>query len=123
LVFRFVREHKDEWFAKGRDTLQEGIAAGADLDDAACLRRAFEQYRQGEAGIGGIGARLWLKGCLRTAAPTAGFCREVPAEEDITGSIAWQVSHCAAYGQVGQSACGGLLSEVQSYCGQRRSER
>lgn len=123
LAFRFVREHKDEWFAKGRDTLQEGIAAGASLDDNGCLSRAFEQYRQGEAGIGGIGARLWLKGCLRTATPTAQFCRDVPAQEDIADSIRWQVAHCAAYGQVGQSACGGLLSEVQIQCRERQSGR
>lgn len=123
VMFRFVREHKDEWLAKGRDTFQEGVAAGAALDDQGCLNRAFEQYRQGDAGIGGIGARLWLKGCLRTATPTAQFCRDVPAQEDIADSIAWQVARCAPYGQIGQSACSGLLNEVQTHCRQRRSAR
>lgn len=114
--FRYVSTHKDEWLSKGRDTMREGIQAGRELRDADCLERAIAMHREGDSGFGGIGARLWLNGCLQTAAPTAEFCRDVPAADAIADSIGWQLRACGEHGLSGNSACGGLMSEVQRYC-------
>lgn len=114
--FRYVSSHKDEWLTKGRDTIEEGKRAGRELRDADCLDRAIAMDRDGDSGFAGLGARLWINGCLQTAAPTAELCRDVPPATDIAGSIGWQVSACAKHGLSGNSACGGIVGEVQKHC-------
>lgn len=114
--FRYVGSHKDEWLSKGRDTMQEGREAGRTKRDAECLDQAVAMHREGDSGFAGLGARLWLNGCLQTATPTPEFCRDVPAADDIAGSIGWQMTECGKHGLAGNSACGGTMSEVQKHC-------
>ncbi len=119
--FRYVGSHKDEWLTKGRDTMQEAREAGRTLRDAECLDKAVAMHLEGDSGFAGLGARLWLNGCLQTATPTAEFCRDVPAADDIAGSIGWQMTECGKHGLTSNSTCGGTMSEVQKHCQARRS--
>jgi hypothetical protein len=119
--YKFVDTHKDEWLNKGRDTLQEGMAAGKNIDDAECLKQALKQHRDGKAGVGGLGARLWIKGCLQTATPTQDFCRDVPKPTDITGTMRWPIEICAKHGLSTYSYCSGTVAEVQIHCETRNS--
>jgi hypothetical protein len=124
LFYRFVSERKDDWLTKGRETLQEGIAAGNTLTDAQCLDKALAMHRDGQAGIGGIGAKLWLKGCFQSATPTDIFCSGIPAQENIAGSVRWQFEICAKHGLSTQSStCTGTVGEAQVYCQTRGEAR
>ncbi len=117
--FKFVSDNKDDWLAKGRDTLQEGIEAGKTLRDVDCLVEAVARHRDGRDGFAGMGARFWFKGCLQSAAPTDTLCLDVPKSTDIVGSIRWQTATCAKHGLTGESACGGTFSEIQRVCDAR----
>lgn len=121
VFFRFVSAHKDEWLSKGRDTMQEGMQAGRGMRDADCFDKAITLHREGGSGFAGLGARLWLNGCLQTATQTPEFCRDVPSADDIAGSIGWQMKECGKHGLTGNSTCGGTMSEVQKHCQARRS--
>ena len=119
--FKFVSDHKDEWIAKGRDTLQEGIEAGKSMRDDECFKEVVARHRDGRGGFVGMGAQFWFKGCLQSATSTERFCQDVPRADDIVGSIRWQTATCAKRGLSRDSTCGGTVGEIQVHCQVRAS--
>ncbi len=116
LTWRFVSSNKDAWLSRGTEALAEGERAGRDLDERACLDTAISRLKEDGSFGTGLGARLWLSGCLNTSRQADGFCDKVPPPTEIMKTIEWSASACLRYGLGNNSGCTGLMQQTQKHC-------
>ena len=116
LTWRFVSSNKDAWLNRGTEALAEGERAGRDLDERACVETAIARLKDDASFGTGLGARLWLSGCLNTSRHTDGFCDKVPPPTEIMKTIEWSASACLRYGLGNNSGCTGLMQQTQKHC-------
>lgn len=116
LTWRFVSSNKDAWLNRGTEAMAEGERAGRDLDDRACVDTAVARLKDDGSFGTGLGARLWLSGCLRTSRRADGFCDTVPPPTKIMKSIEWSAGTCLRHGLGNDSSCTGLMQETQKHC-------
>ena len=121
VFYGFVSGLREGWVDVDHDALQQGAAAGKGLRDAECVEQALARLRDSRAGTAGIHSRPWIEACLRSATPTAEFCRDAPRRADREATLRWQGALCEKQGFPARSACGAVADEAQAYCNARAS--
>lgn len=96
-------------------TVEEGQGYGREADESKCVNESVERYKR-DRGIGGaIKARIFLKGCLESSAPSAGFCDGVPTKTEFSRSGEWKSEKCQQAG-LNDELCPQIFEEMQEYC-------
>jgi hypothetical protein len=116
LGIRYLSANKDQILARGKELRAAGEAYGRTRREPECVAEALTRYRGDRSMMGAIRSRLWLSGCLHTAAPDPEFCSNVPPSSEIIRSATWRVAQCGKYAMQGDSSCPNILDEVQTYC-------
>lgn len=99
-------------------SLGDGTRFGARRDQQACVTEAVLRVKRSSGSIGftdEVRNELFLDECLRAAAPTAGFCNDVPSDSDLEATTAWRDRMSERYGLEG-TLRRGLVIEIQSFC-------
>jgi hypothetical protein len=114
--------HGRELVQSGADSIQEGDRLGGSTDNQGCMNEALSRYKQHQ-GIGGsISTSLFLKSCLDSSRPTAGFCDDVPTPTEFIKAAEWETRKCEEAG-LRDPGCPQLYAQVQQYCQRARLKR
>jgi hypothetical protein len=118
-VAYWVSRHGREYIDSAQQAVKEGMQTGSRIDARQCVVESVNRHKK-DSGFGAvIATRLFLTGCLKTAAPVEGFCDDVPRVTAIMDSAKWQIGQCQAYG-LKDSYCGQVFTEVQKYCDENK---
>jgi hypothetical protein len=104
--------------AKSNVMMQAGRAFGAKSDNIACLEEAKTRFQSDNTIRGKIGAGMFLSGCLKSSAPSPGFCDSVPPPSDILKCVKWRLTAIETYHLSSDAAP--LLQVVEKYCDECR---
>jgi hypothetical protein len=99
-------------------TLGEGTRFADGHDQQACVTEAVLRVKRSDGLVGftdEVRNELFLEECLKAAAPTAGFCHNVPSDIDREASASWRGQMSTRYGLEG-TLRQGLVIEIQSFC-------
>jgi hypothetical protein len=119
----YVSQNYESWEAQGKASMEEGKRAGAGQAAEFCVDGAMERLKKDSGMVGVVDARVWMQSCLGAsdeAATPTGFCDDVPAQTEITGSIQWRMAQCKARGFADNSQCGSVIPGVQQFCDTQR---
>ena len=123
IAFVWVRGAVDRFVSAGQQVMSEGRTLGQSITAAACVDSAFARYPRDRAvSIGeGVTHKVFLEGCLGTAAPSPELCSDAPAGDQATivQVSLWARRACAARG-VNDQTCPQLMLSVHDYCGRMR---
>jgi hypothetical protein len=115
----YVARNAEGWVARGEAREAEGRTAGASLDSRGCVTQAAAGYRKERGPISAISHRLWLKGCLKTAAPDTSICPTIRSEgafDQVREFLAAQKAFCNEHGLGSDQNCQHLADEVIEFC-------
>ncbi|MBS2027578.1 MAG: hypothetical protein JST54_06725 [Deltaproteobacteria bacterium] len=115
-IFLYVRSHKDELISAGKEAMSAGAAYGTNQTAQGCIDEGLHRL----TGISSFGDEvknnLWATGCLQAAAPTPGFCNDVPLEGEILKTASWRLAQCNAHAGVDPQRCQRFLQVWQKAC-------
>ena len=119
IVALYVVRNADGWLDRGRQRMEDGRSAGAELDSRGCVDRAIGEYRKRRGPITAISQRIWLTGCLETAEPNDAICPKIEAESTLGAVgelLAARSAFCAGHGLAGDQGCQQLAEGIESFC-------
>ena len=120
LVF-WVYQNKDQWIETVRKVEKDADEYGRNTDNAGCLKEALSRQKRDKSFSGSIATNVFLQTCLRSSAPTPGFCEGVPSEKEFVKYITWVSNQCSKAGLSNNNNCQRLFQAVQKHC-ERRNE-
>ncbi len=115
----FIVRNADGWVDRGRERMVAGREAGATLDSQGCVDRTIAEYRRNRGPIAAISHRIWLTGCLETAAPNDSICPQINAESTLGAVgqlLAARNAFCVRHGLGGDQGCQQLAEGIESFC-------
>jgi hypothetical protein len=100
-----------------KTSYKEGQAAGARMNEQACMEAALEEHRtpEGSSMGGSLKNNLRFSGCLNKSSVLPTFCEGVPPPDEIMASARWSDAACKQHGFSDQY-CPQLLQTVGKYC-------
>jgi hypothetical protein len=119
----YVSRHKDAWVAEAKKVAEEGRAFGEGKEGSQCVDEALRRLRDCNGIMCEARVRLFLSGCLPSAAPSPELCTNAPPRSEVMRSAMWAVNECGRRGMSGSHACTRLMGEVQKYCETKASQR
>jgi hypothetical protein len=108
--------HKAELRAKGAEAESRGREYARGKDSNACINESLVRLEHAGGIVEQALLRVFLKGCLQSAARDPGLCAGVPATKEILKSASWRNEICAAHGKPSDQACGQLFGTIQEVC-------
>lgn len=115
----FIVRNADGWVDRGRERMVAGREAGATLDSRGCVDRTIAEYRKDRGPISAISQRIWLTGCLETAAPDDSICPQIDAESTLGAVgqlLAARNAFCVRHDLGGDQGCQQLAEGIESFC-------
>ena len=104
----------------GETTEADGMEFGRRTDQQGCQKeglRRLNSARNARNPIDAHATQLWAYGCFQTCRPTAGFCREVPAEDSSLAVRRWAQMRCHLENiRTDDEACIALFAETADSC-------
>lgn len=98
-----------------KDTVKEGQALGARLDEAGCVTEVSKKLKGSGSFFEIAKGGGMLTFCLQTAKPSADFCQGVPPAQKIMDAANWVMESCPK--PVGSDQiCQSMMQQVASYC-------
>jgi hypothetical protein len=97
--------------AEMRVSADSGAAYAAATDQVGCVAEGMRRAEEGGGMRRSVANSLWVRGCLESAAPTAGLCAEVPPRRRVMETARWQREECGD-----NQPCVAVLQEVQEFC-------
>lgn len=111
----FVGYH---WMMKNKDRFaavrKEGVAFGVGKDYGRCVDAALARLHGGLTGM--IDGRLFVEGCLTTAAKSPTLCAGTPPKDEIMRTATWAVEQCRQRGLGGEQGCTQVFQAVAEAC-------
>ncbi len=114
-----------QWNAELADQAQaykaEGLALGQQHDQDFCLAESLTRFNQCSGFACTVNHGILLKSCLQEAAPSYGFCDDVPAfqEKPSEDDKSWARDYCWQR-DVRGDGCKLLMRQQQYFCSQQR---
>jgi hypothetical protein len=114
------------WLARNMDALKrdgvvswrEGQELAAGHDQNACINEALKREKE-RCGVVDlqceVQAGVFLRACLKSAAPVEGLCTAVPPPGEILRTLSWETDVCRAVGAT-VDRCGRLMQNLQAFC-------
>lgn len=99
--------------------IQRGEAFGAQGNQFGCLEKTLEATKECRGFSCSINDTVFFKSCLNTAAPSAGFCKDVPpfSEELSEDDKAWIKDSCLL-SNVYSDSCKLVMKQRMLFCSQ-----
>jgi len=118
LGYRWFRAHGGELREGAEKVVAEGKEFGAGRDANVCVDEALK--RGDKCGFAGmmceVKVKLFLDNCIQAASVPADFCKGVPKQTNVVGSVKWQLEECARRGHPNEQRCTRMLQSVQQAC-------
>lgn len=117
----WFEQNKEQLKAEGEKLRAEADAFAKTADQDGCLKETFRRQSQCDPGeLAGAICRgkemAFFSACLEKAAPTAGFCDDVPKRDQIMELVTWSLKRCDTIGRPGDQACAKTFQQVAAYC-------
>ncbi len=106
-----------EFVRSRKDLINEAVAFGRSADQDGCLNQTFVKLESCSGLDCGMAHIMFLDVCLGEAAPSPGFCSDVPALGigNHAAIAPWRKRKCLEFGS-GEFVCGQVLGIVQDNC-------
>lgn len=114
--YYWFKRHGPATLEAGRKIEQEGKEFGRKVKADSCLARALQIARPQSGFRSQMRARLFLDGCLETAARDAGTCEGVPSPMNPFKVTLWGKARCETAGRDGDPACEQIMQALPPYC-------
>ncbi len=119
--YHIFQANRGRLVEQGRQLRQEGEAYGHGRDAQACVGESLRRLQSSAAFTNEVRARLFLNGCLSTAAEPPAFCESVPRHSEIAAAAEWTINECRNRDAGEISRCSRLMQEVLQYCDRVKS--
>ena len=118
------------WFYKNKDVLvakTKAIAAearefGRSTDNQGCVDESISRYKQDRGFTSAISSSIFMRICLDSSRPTAGFCDDVPRQTEFIKSAQWRIERCRRVELSSDNNCQNLFAPIQQFCEEKHSQ-
>src|SRR4051794_34625054 len=76
----YVMRNKDAWLARGKEVAEEGRNFGKTTDNQGCVDEGLSRYKREPGFTSILTNSIFMRMCLESSKPTAGFCNDVPRQ-------------------------------------------
>jgi hypothetical protein len=112
----YVMRNKDAWMARAKEVATEGKNYGNTTDNKGCVDEGVNRYKKDPGLTSVISNSVFMRTCLESSKPTAGFCDEVPKQMEFIKAAEWKLKQCRLNGLQGDSNCQNLFTPIQQFC-------
>jgi hypothetical protein len=108
--------NKDALMNRAKEVVAEGRDFGRNTDNQGCVDESVSRYKK-EPGFGtAFSSSIFMRTCLDSSRPTAGFCDNVPKTTEFMKMAEWRRDQCKRVSLSGDSYCQQLFQPVQEFC-------
>ena len=120
--YRWWTNNKEQLLQQAKNAQGEGEAFGSGKPVAVCIDEGLRQVQE----CGGlpceIKVRLFLDGCMRSAANTREYCGTVPPRTEFLKRAQWSIDECGRRNLSTDQRCNRVMQGVGGVCDHESSK-
>ena len=114
--YRWWSDNKGRLMDAAKRAEEEGEAFGRNVNASVCVDETLTRVKRCDGIPCELGTRLFLDGCLRTAARSPELCASMPARSEYLKRAQWTLDECARRNLAGDQRCSRVMQAVAIAC-------
>jgi len=120
--YRWWTNNKEHLLQQAKNAQGDGEAFGRGKEAVACVDESLRQLRDCDGLPCEIKVRLFLDGCMRSAANTHEYCASIPPRTEFLKRAQWALDECNRRNLGNDQRCGRVMQGVGAVCDHEASK-